>query len=269
MTATIILGVLLAGCAFAPPRVLLLGEVHDNADGHQLRYARLRTLVDAGLRPAIAMEQFDRDKQAALSEAQASCPDADCVIAKAGGGKGWNWDYYRPVIELALRYKLPLLAANVSRADARRVAAGGLGAALDAPTIAAFGLAQPLPAGLLAAQEREIAASHCGQLPPSIIPGMALAQVARDVWMAKTVADHAEGVVLLAGNAHVRRDIGAGRWLRGFAVSSEAYLEKGVAIAPAFDVVHLVAPQARADPCATMLKTTPQQPNQPRQETPQ
>jgi hypothetical protein len=79
--------------------------------------------------------------------------------------------------------------------------------------------------------------------------------------MAKTVAEHAEGVVLLAGNGHVRRDIGAMRWLRGLAASSEAFLEKDTAIAPAFDIVHLVAPHARVDPCARMGKITPQKSN--------
>jgi uncharacterized iron-regulated protein len=43
--------------------VLLLGEVHDNAQGHKLRYELLRQRVEAGWRPAIVMEQFDRENQ--------------------------------------------------------------------------------------------------------------------------------------------------------------------------------------------------------------
>ncbi|MES2150356.1 MAG: ChaN family lipoprotein [Pseudomonadota bacterium] len=248
-----------AGCASvapAPPsQVLLMGEVHDNPDGHRQRYEALRALVEAGWRPAIAMEQFDRERQPALTAAQASCHDADCIIAQAGNGKGWSWEHYRAPIELALRYKLELLAANVSRADASKVIKDGFSAALDAPTIAAFGLDQPLPAGLMERQQSEIAASHCGQLPDAMLPGMARAQVTRDIWMAKTVREHASGgVVLLAGNGHVRRDIGAGRWLSGLAPVSHGFVEAGNAPqAGTYDVVHSIPVHVRPDPCAAFV----------------
>jgi uncharacterized iron-regulated protein len=43
---------------------------------------------------------------------------------------------------------------------------------------------------------------------------MVNAQVARDVWMAKTIRDNAShGLILLAGNGHVRKDIGVYHWL--------------------------------------------------------
>ena len=43
---------------------------------------------------------------------------------------------------------------------------------------------------------------------------MVKAQIARDVWMARVVDQQAaRGVVLLAGNGHVRKDIGVPRWL--------------------------------------------------------
>jgi hypothetical protein len=68
----------------------------------------------------------------------------------------------------------------------------------------------------------------------------------------------ARGVVLLAGNGHVRRDIGVPRWLgdgwrdRLFSVG---YLERssergGSEPAAAFDAVVQTAPATRADPCA-------------------
>ena len=33
----------------------------------------------------------------------------------------WDWDFYKPVIDLAMRQRIPLLAANVSPQDARLV----------------------------------------------------------------------------------------------------------------------------------------------------
>ena len=44
--------------------VVMLGELHDNAEQHRLRLAALERALAAGWRPAIAMEQFDREHQA-------------------------------------------------------------------------------------------------------------------------------------------------------------------------------------------------------------
>ena len=77
--------------------------------------------------------------------------------------------------------------------------------------------------------------------------------------MAAILQEHApEGVVLLAGNGHVRRDIGVPRWL-GPALQAQAlsvgYLEKGDAMpSAAFDAVVYGPPAARAPPCAQFEK---------------
>lgn len=239
--------------------VLLLGEVHDNADGHRQRFALLAARVQAGWRPAIALEQFDRERQAELDQAMATCPDADCVVDRAGPvGVRWAWQHYRPVIDLARQHRLRLLAANVSRADAGRIVREGFGAALDAGTIAAYGLDRPLPAMLVAGQRREIVEGHCGQLPAGVIDGMVRAQVARDVWMAKVVsAQAARGVVLLAGNGHVRKDYGVARWLTGRA-ADDAY-SIGFVESPSdahYDEIRIIQSESRDDSCAVLGGST-------------
>lgn len=131
---------LLAACSTLPnkqpPKMLLLGEVHDNPAGHRHRYEYLRGLVDTGWRPSIVMEQFDRERADDLRSAMQDCSDADCVIAKAGV-KRWDWPLYRPVIDLALQHQLTVLAGNVSRADAARVTRKGLAAAISPEDAAA------------------------------------------------------------------------------------------------------------------------------------
>lgn len=254
----------LGGCAGQPPapasdnpQVLLLGEVHDNPGGHRQRFDDLRRRVEAGWRPVIAMEQFDHEQQAELSAAERTCADADCVL-RAVAGPGWDWDQYRPVIALALRYGLPLVAANLSRADAARTMHDGLAASFDAETVLAYGLRTPLPADIVALQQQHIVAGHCNLLPPAMVGGMVEAQVARDIWMAKIVrAQQPRAVVLLAGNGHVRKDIGVARWLNvpapALAVRSEAYLEADMEAdaAQAYDIAHVIAgpQQTRSDPC--------------------
>jgi uncharacterized iron-regulated protein len=110
---------------------------------------------------------------------------------------------------------------------------------------------------LQAAQEHEIDIGHCGALSHAMWPRMARAQIARDAVMAEVLREHGGGggVVLLAGNGHVRRDIGVPRWLDGAwqsRVFTVAYLEIGdeSTAQSVFDAVVLTAPAPRADPCA-------------------
>lgn len=257
----------LAACRHAAPtpaaapvaQVLLLGEVHDNPAGHAARAALLRKEIEAGWRPAIAMEQFDTVQQPALDAALRDCRDAACVVARVAPAKaGWTWAYYQPVIALALEFKLPLLAANLSRGDASKVVKDGFAAALPAERIAHYRL-DALPADVLAAQEAEVRSSHCGALPEALVTPMAKAQIARDVVMADTLRAHAaRGVVLIAGNGHVRRDIAVPYWLRrdGLASRAVGFLEP-TADAAAFDAVERIPAITRPDPCAGFKAPTP------------
>ncbi len=236
--------------AFRQP-IVLLGEVHDNAAQHALRLAAFRQWLASGARPALLMEQFDRDRQADIDRlrAQQPPPSADAVIDAATPGRsGWNWTFYRPFVELALQHGLPIVAANVGRQEARSIIRDGL---------AAQGFDAAVPADISAPITATVLDSHCGLLQAPMAARMALAQVARDQFMARQVQAHAErGVLLLAGNGHVRTDVGVPRWLPAeVRARSEAIglLEAGSGEDPkAYDRVVFTPAQARPDPCAAM-----------------
>lgn len=193
--------------------IYLLGEVHDNPKAHSQRFSLIESLVSKKFKPVIAMEQFDRENQALLKQAMDSCKNADCVIQKAGG-KGWEWNFYKPVIETALKLRLPIVAANLSSNDAMKIVRNGLDAVLSNETLREFNLDMPLDNALFQKQKTAIDDGHCNMLPNSALKGMVDAQVARDIWMAKTIRDNAaSGLILLAGNGHIRKDIGVYRWL--------------------------------------------------------
>lgn len=234
--------------------VVLLGEVHDNAAQHAMREQALRRWLEGGARPALLMEQFDRERQADLDRALAR-PDvtADAVIAAAGApstrpGQGWRWALYRPYIALAIEYRLPIIAANVSRADTRRVVSEGL---------QALGFDPNVPPDIAEAQASDIVDSHCGQLDAADARRIVAAQVARDQFMARMIERAApNAAVLLAGNGHVRSDVGVPRWLtpatrrRSIAIG---LLEVGTSDdAMHFDAVLRTPEQPRADPCEAM-----------------
>ncbi len=251
----------IVACAGAPPLppalrldrpIVLLGEVHDNAEQHALRLRAFQALLATGARPALALEQFDRERQPEIGRLLATQPRPTAAeLVAAAGGSGWQWEHYLPFIALALEHQLPILAANVSRNDARAVMRDGL---------AAHGFDAKVPDDVLAASAAQIEASHCGTLDATTARRMALVQVARDQFMALVVAAHAgRGVVLLSGNGHVRTDIGVPRWLsadlrsRSLAVG---VLEEGDTTS-AYDRLVFTAPQARPDPCAAFRVDPP------------
>jgi hypothetical protein len=117
--------------------------------------------------------------------------------------------------------------------------------------------------------DEEIEAGHCGKLPASLVPRLALAQRARDAALAAAVLADAttDGAVLIAGNGHVRADLGVPLYL-GSAdrqAISVGWIEvepnemqqrdAGRAAAnehPGFDYLWLTDPVSRTDPCASI-----------------
>jgi uncharacterized iron-regulated protein len=273
----------LAGCAAPAPHtddftapalaaqmqrrpVVLLGELHDNAAQHAVRAQALALLLRAGARPALAFEQFDREHQADIDLLLAQEP-ADGVD-RAGqlaalGGRGWNWAFYRPFLELALQYRLPIIAANLSRADAMRVSKEGFGAVFDPARQRELGL-DPLPADLLRAQQEAVDEGHCHQLGADMLPALARAQIARDAALAQAIRPYLQrGVVLLTGNGHIRRDIGVPHFLPALQqdrIVSIALVERDgpddAVARGAFDAVFRTPEQARPDPCQSLRRTT-------------
>ncbi|HEY4899679.1 MAG TPA: ChaN family lipoprotein [Terriglobales bacterium] len=237
----------------------MLGEVHDNAEQHHWRLERLQKAFAEGWRPVIVMEQFDREHQEDIERARRKTPKdvqylLDLAAPRDTEGGNWNWKFYQPFVALALEYDVPLIAVNLSRADAGKVAKDGYSAVFDPDTLMSLGLNEPIAWDWESAQEREIEVGHCHQLPPSMLPAMARAQFARDAVMASAVkANAGDGLVLLAGNGHVRRDIGVPRWLSPplrSRVFSVGYLEMGnTSSARAFDAVVITAAASRSDPC--------------------
>lgn len=255
---------------------VLLGEVHDNSNHHRLRRDLIAGLISAGRRPAIAMEQFDREHQPAIDRSIAAAPRDAERLRSAGSfnDQGWDWPDYVPIIQLALDSALPLLAANLSREQAFSIATSSAVAILGEQSTKALGLDKPLPATAQQKLERAIDEGHCGKAPAKILPGMLAAQRARDAVMAQIVMQQRErGVVLIAGNGHVRRDFGVPLYLPAGsipgAVISAGFIEVQDGMQkpadyydtadPEYDYIVFTERAVRDDPCAT-LKFKPRQP---------
>jgi uncharacterized iron-regulated protein len=234
------------------PKIYFLGEIHDNEHGHQRRLEQVKQLIEQGPPPVVAMEQFDREHQAALDAALVQCQEVDCVVAKVGTA-GWAWRFYKPYVQWALDKKIKLLAANLSNTDVRRVMAHGFVAVLGPQIVDTYSLRQ-IPGQLLSAQNKAIQEGHCNLLPAKAVGPMVQGQIARDVWMAHVVNGVANStVVLIAGNGHVRKDAGVYAWLAPSKQSQtqvHGYVESaGQQDVHWYDQVHVVPEMEREDPC--------------------
>jgi uncharacterized iron-regulated protein len=275
---------------------VLLGETHDNAAHHLLQSRLLDALINAKRKPALVMEQFDVEHQRLIDGVRERSGDAE-AIADAGqmAKKRWGWPQYKPLVSTAVTRELPVMAANLSRAEARKVFADGL-KSLPPPYDEKL-FASTWNAERNAIMRAIMIESHCGQLVSEMEGGMIAAQRARDAVMANVLVQHHDrGAVLIAGRGHVRRDLGVPLYLSyllsdrkrdtkretdyktstlavGFVEVDEGkttpadYKEIRNEIRnetePPFDYVWFTARQIRDDPCKGMTLTPPPPPPAP------
>lgn len=194
---------------------LLLGETHDNPHHHRIQAELLRDLLAAGARPALAMEQMDAEQQPAIDGTLMHAETTSDAVADAGhfNRKSWDWPQYEPLIATAVEAHLPILALNLSRGEARQVAAAGFNT-LGTARVARLGLDTTWNAARDVIMGREIANGHCDKLPNNLLPGMVRAQRARDAVMADALlAGTATINVAIVGRGHARRDVGVPLYL--------------------------------------------------------
>lgn len=121
-----------AADALAAADVVFLGEEHDSDEAHRLQLALTEALLERRGEVAISMEMFERDAQRRLDLYLAGAIDEQLFLA---GSRPWgNYaEHYRGAIELAKERGLDVIAANVYRPIASRVAKVGLTAAKGDP----------------------------------------------------------------------------------------------------------------------------------------
>lgn len=216
-------GDLIARMAATP--IVLLGERHDNPVHHRFRADLIGAWTDAarGRPTAVVFEHFDREHDAALRVAQRTGPS---VAARATTAPEplerlleaarfdrtvWGWPLHRPLFEAAAAGGALWIAANFSRASARRPAA-------DAePVLTAIVQSARWTDAAQRSLEQSLREGHCNLLPERAIGRLVEIQRLRDAALAAPLYDAFERrMILLAGNGHVRRDYGVPLYLGSF-----------------------------------------------------
>lgn len=248
-------------------RYLLLGEKHDNPDHHSLQLYMLEVLLHEDGVAGVVFEMLDRGADSALAAMNQQDFESSEEIRDylQWDVEGWDWNFYGPLVEAAYSRRIPIFSGNISGADVGQIYGADaedyqhLTAVFDAVTLEQL--------------NRDIDESHCGMLPASQFPAMLRVQQQRDFTMAAAMLGAAadEAVLLIAGNYHVRQDLGVPNYLlqgdqslsredilslaflevQEDVVDAEEYLQRFGEI-PAYDYIWFTPALTSEDYCASL-----------------
>jgi uncharacterized iron-regulated protein len=244
-------------------RVVLLGESHDNPRHHQGEAWIVRTLVDQGRHPVVALEMITTEE----AKAADSCREARCSVLQFAEAVRWNergwpdWRIYAPLLAEILTARSIVVPASLSRtAEADIITQGD--ASSSHPFVERLALDEPLPAAVHASMAEEIRQAHCGHAPEGKLDAMIQVQRLRDGFMADSLAAARTGAtaVLIAGAGHVRTDRGVPPLLErlvpgvpvvaiGFVEVAQGSDDPAAYADPPFPFVWFTEPATSEDPC--------------------
>jgi uncharacterized iron-regulated protein len=233
--------------AMADPaaEIVILGEVHDNADAHLGQADALREL-----RPTAVVFEMLTTEEAARADADRS------QIAAAWEASGWrDFPMYEPIFEALGDARI--VGAAAPRETVRSVYIKGA-AALFGADAARFGLDAALPEEQQKLRMQLQFEAHCEAMPLEMMAGMVAVQRYRDAVFARAALEALETygspVAVIAGNGHARTDWGVPAVIAKAApdVTTHAigFIESDSGMP--FDDTRIVPPAERDDPCATL-----------------
>lgn len=230
--------------------IVLLGELHDNAQHHALRAQLIRRIA--------------RDKLSVVAEhlpstARVVREGALLADLQAAGfdPQAWSWPLHAPLFDAIRSAGLPLVGGNLPKGFSKQLFSQGA-SALSAPLGQTYRTAT-LSEAASQQLDQDLIDGHCGKLPERYIEPMRLVQRATDVSMAQALLDRVPSL-LVAGNGHVRKDYGVPQVLNattpalrvtavGFVEADGMREELLQSLKGRYDVVWFSQPAERSDPC--------------------
>ena len=200
--------------------VIYLGEEHHNRSHIEAALTVLRSLINRGRRPVLAMEMFGWEGQPALDDYLLSKEPVRLeFLERVGWKQNWGgaFEDYEPLVQFAKDQRLQVLAMNPPKMLIRQVVKSGLAQAKEQPEWRQWGMEQEAIVDDPDYRSRilsQLQACHGGGAPEDY-QTMYEASMVRDEGMAKTITsavtrvrvtgDQAQGpVVSYTGGGHVQ-----------------------------------------------------------------
>jgi len=109
-------------------KVIYVGEQHDQYGHHKVQFEFVKGLHERGGKVAVAMEMFQRPYQKYLDQYLNDEIDEKTFLEKTEYFTRWgfNYHFYRPIINYCKENHLPIVAMNVRKELSRKVARKGV-----------------------------------------------------------------------------------------------------------------------------------------------
>lgn len=196
--------------------VIYIGEEHYTPSHIEAALKVMDSLVTAGRKPALAMEMFGWDGQAALERyGRGQIKSEEQFLQEASWEKNWGGEFkdYRPLVTYSKQHHVPIYALNPPRDLVRLVASKGFTDAVRDPSMSQWGVGDPI--SLDDPEYRrvlfdQITACHPG-LPDNAYQRIYEASIFRDEGMAKVIKEYLQGksedegpLVSYTGSGHIQ-----------------------------------------------------------------
>lgn len=198
----------------AQVRVVYVSESHENPHHHAVQGAIVTQLWRRDRALSIGMEMFQAPFQTSLDDYLSGRLDEEALLEQSEYQERWGYDftYYRSVMEFAKAHRIPVVALNARSELTKKVARDGLGA-LSADEQKEV---PELDLGSRSHREMVREAFEGHEIEDHKFEQFYAAQVIWDETMAAHVAEAATQLnsprmVVLAGTGHVRHSLGIPR----------------------------------------------------------
>lgn len=173
--------------------VVYLGEEHHNRYHIEAALQVLRSLIERGRQPALAMEMFGWDSQQAIDRyVSGQENDRSIFVEQSHWLQNWGGPFedYEPLVQFVKDRQLPLVALNPPKSLVRMVVKQGLVAARSDPEMAQWGMKDESIVDDPLYRERIIRQlQQCHGGGEGLYQSMYEASMVRDEGMAKTVVE--------------------------------------------------------------------------------
>lgn len=239
-------------------KIYLLGEVHDNEIGHTKRLQDIKALTSNFKGEiAIIFEQINRpDLPGDHKNPWLSCQESDCLNLLMTESQ-WDPKPYQSVINLAIANQWKIYSGNINKSDIKQIMLEGVASVLmDQVNMFQYDKYDGLPDEVRKALNKAMIEGHCGLIDEKMAARMSQIQIARDIWISSQILkalEYQDLVIVLAGNGHIRTDMGIPFWLARVGqneYSSIGYIESiNHKENHPFNIVKLLPVADRQDPC--------------------
>ncbi|WP_197026472.1 ChaN family lipoprotein [Agrobacterium sp. UNC420CL41Cvi] len=195
---------------------VLIGEVHNNIRHHNIQSHLISNLGNSGRFNSVLFEMLEpRHEDNAFAFKKGTISGKDLEKALQWTERGWPvWEAYMPIFEAGRKWGLAIAHAGMDSELMRHVNNFGF---LALPRRMRTELDIQPDQELVVdfnSVKSEVAKSHAGDAKK--VTRLAISQYIKDAYMAKQMVSSGSGAILIAGNGHVRKDIGVLQHLRKY-----------------------------------------------------